>query len=105
MIRLAPDRDYAAPAELPYSEPSEADAYLQSHRLGWMFFVERSYSYLGPDGRPSGEVLGRGACERTYGSEPEREGYVAGFDQALKQHFQRVRQAVQLHFALGADTA
>jgi hypothetical protein len=105
IIRLAPERDYNAPTELPYSDPGGAATYHGAHRAGWEFFAHGSYSYLGPDGRPNGKVLGRGACEREFGSEPERAGFAAGFDQAMKQHFQRVRDAIQAHFACAADPA
>lgn len=102
-IRLALDRDYRGPVESPYSDPSEVDTFCQAHRVGWEFFAQGSYSYLEPGGRPNGEVLGQGACERVHQSATERAGFTAGFDQAMKLHFQRVREAIQAHFAGAVD--
>jgi hypothetical protein len=104
VIRLVFERDYSAPTELPHSNSGDTTIYARAHRAGWEFFVRGSYSYLGLDGRPNGKVLGRGACEREYKSEVERGGFTAGFDQAMKQHFQRVREAIQSHFASATDT-
>lgn len=98
-IRLAAERDYRGPEEVSYSNPSEADTYRSAHRAGWEFFAQGSYYYLSPDGRPNGEILGRGACERDYGSEPEQAGFAAGFEQARKLLSQRLREAIHAHFA------
>ena len=65
VIQLAAERDYRAPDQAPYTDPSDTKTYRQAHRAGWEFFAQGSYSYLGPDGRPNGEVLGRGSASAT----------------------------------------
>jgi len=98
-IRLDAGRDYARPDDTPYTEPSQREVYLQSHREGWTTFAVKSCTYLGEDGRPNGVVAGRAVCERDFASEAERAGFKAGFDQALRLYLQKVRAAIHAHFA------